>query len=120
VVDTKEEGGPYDMGKDLDALAKELAEERISRGKALKRLGAALLGGSLLAVFPGVASAAPRTCVECRCGVGNPCNVKEEFCQEIREFPAGQTCQNACSRRNLRLCGTGTAFHCRPRTCPAR
>jgi hypothetical protein len=46
-------------GKDLDALASELADERISRAKALKRIGAALLGGSLLAVFPGVALAQP-------------------------------------------------------------
>jgi hypothetical protein len=55
-------------GKDLDALAKGLAEERISRGKALKRMGAALLGGSLLAAFPGVAFARPEchTAADCR------------------------------------------------------
>jgi hypothetical protein len=34
-------------GKDLDALAEALASERISRGKALKRIGALFLGGVL-------------------------------------------------------------------------
>jgi hypothetical protein len=43
-------------GKDLDALAKGLAEERISRGGALKRMGAILLGG-LLAASPAAAFA---------------------------------------------------------------
>ena len=34
-------------GKDLDALAEALASERISRGKALKRIVALFLGGVL-------------------------------------------------------------------------
>jgi hypothetical protein len=44
-------------GKDLDALAKGLAEERISRGRALKRMGAVLFGGLLASVPMGAAFA---------------------------------------------------------------
>jgi hypothetical protein len=104
-------------GNDLDNLAMGLAEGRVSRGRALK-LFAAGLAATAFGGLTGTASAAPRTCVVCRCGTGNPCNVKEEFCTEVRRFPAETTCANACSRRNLRLCGAGQTFHCRPRTCP--
>src|SRR5215212_1950422 len=103
-------------GKDLDALAKGLAEERISRGSALKRVGAILLGG-LLAASPAAAFAAPQTCVVCQCGTGNPCNVKTTQCQQVRGFSAEVTCQNFCERRSQRLCGTGSPFHC-PHGCP--
>jgi hypothetical protein len=70
-------------GKDLDNLAKGLAEERISRGKALKRMGAALLGGSLLAAFQGVAFAQPE------CGPNRPC---AEGCTCVNA-PGGHVCQ---------------------------
>ena|SRR5829696_6962306 len=43
-------------GKDLDALAKELADERISRGQALRRIVGVLLGG-VLAATPAAAFA---------------------------------------------------------------
>jgi hypothetical protein len=103
-------------GKDLDSLAKELAEERISRGAALKRVGAALLGG-MLASIPVAAFAAPQTCVTCNCGTGNPCNVKSSFCTEIRAFPAETTCANACRKKGQKLCSAGQSFHC-PHGCP--
>jgi hypothetical protein len=74
-------------GKDLDALAKELAEERISRGTALKRVGATLLGGLLASVPMTAAFAAPRICLTCACGVGRPCNTKSQVCTEQRGFP---------------------------------
>jgi hypothetical protein len=73
-------------GKDLDALARGLAEERISRGKALKRIGVALFGG-LLASVPGAALAAgPKVRGQCpgkqpKCG-GKCC-------------PAGKVCRSA-------------------------
>jgi hypothetical protein len=102
-------------GKDLDALAKGLAEERISRGGALKRMGAALVGG-LLASIPVAAFAAPRTCVVCQCGTGRPCNVKLTQCQETRGFPATTVCQDFCTRAGQNLCGTGSPFHC-PQGC---
>jgi hypothetical protein len=107
------------MGKDLDALAKGLAEERISRGGALKRMGAVLLGGLLASVPMTAAFADPQTCVTCVCGVGRQCNAKESFCTEIRAHADEVTaCQRACSRRNRRFCGGFNAFHC-PRGCPA-
>jgi hypothetical protein len=105
-------------GKDLDALAKGLAEERISRGGALKRMGAVLLGG-LLAASPAAAFAAPQTCVTCVCGTGRPCNPKGgPVCAELREFPVGTTCEQACARENLNFCGGATKFHC-PHGCTA-
>ncbi len=106
-------------GKDLDTLAKELAEERISRGAALKRVGAALLGG-MLASIPVAAFAAPRTCATCTCGVGRPCNPKQQFCVEVgRGFPTAQDqCSDRCARAGFKFCGAGNQFHC-PRGCPA-
>jgi hypothetical protein len=107
------------VGKDLDALAKGLAEERISRGKALKRVGATLLGG-LLASIPVAAFAAPRTCATCQCGVGRPCNVKQTFCVEVgRGFPsASDQCSALCTQAGFKFCGAGTQFHC-PQGCTA-
>ncbi len=105
-------------GKDLDNLAKEMAEGRISRGTALKRMGLALFGGGLLAAFGGTALAAPQTCVTCICGVGRPCNPKSTTCTEVRGFSAEESCTAACARQNQSLCGMGNAFHC-PHGCPA-
>ena len=51
-------------GKDLDALAEALASERISRGKALKRIAALFLGGVLASAPMGAAMARP-------CGQGH-------------------------------------------------
>ena len=106
-------------GKDLDALAKGLAEERISRGSALKRLGAALVGGLLASVPMTAAFADPQTCVQCVCGVGRSCNAKETVCGEERAHEDEiRACNRACSKRNRRFCGGFTAFHC-PHGCPA-
>jgi hypothetical protein len=62
-------------GRSFDALAKGLASGDVSRGKALKLMGAALLGG-LLASIPTVAGAKPKA---------NKC-IKDKQC------PAGTTC----------------------------
>jgi hypothetical protein len=106
-------------GKDLDALAKDLAEERISRGKALKRMGAALVGGLLASVPMTAAFAAPRTCATCTCGVGRPCNPKQQFCVEVgRGFPTAQDqCSALCEQQGFKFCGAGNQFHC-PQGCP--
>jgi hypothetical protein len=104
-------------GKDLDTLAKDLAEGRVSRRGMLKWLGGALLGGSLLTAFSGAALAAPQTCVTCNCGTGNPCNMKSSFCTEVRAFPADTTCAQACAKKNQNLCSAGQSFYC-PHGCP--
>jgi hypothetical protein len=55
--------------RSFDELASGLASGDVSRGKALKLMGAALVGG-LLASIPGMAGAAPKCpgCpVGCRC-----------------------------------------------------
>jgi len=53
----REEGEAIMAGKDLDALAKGLADESISRGQALRRIVGVLLGG-VLAATPAAAFAA--------------------------------------------------------------
>jgi hypothetical protein len=61
----------------LDELAKGLANGSISRGRAIKLMGAALLGGVLFSI-PGVAWAKP----------------KPGKCNKNKQCPAGQTCVN--------------------------
>jgi hypothetical protein len=62
-------------GRYFDALAKELASGDVSRGKALKLMGAVLLGG-MLASAPTVAGAKPRA----------------NRCRKDKQCPAGTTC----------------------------
>jgi hypothetical protein len=103
------------MGESFDSMSKEMAQG-IPRRKALK-LAAAALGGTTFALLTGGrAQAAPRTCVTCLYGTGNPCNVKQSSCTEVRSFPADQSCPSPPG--NLRFCGTGQTFHC-PHGCPA-
>jgi hypothetical protein len=101
----------------FDALAKGAAKS-VTRRQTLLGLAAGL-GGVLFALFGGsTAFAAPQTCVTCVCGVGNPCNPRSNTCAEVRGFPADQTCEQACARKNQHLCSAGTAYHC-PQGCPA-
>jgi hypothetical protein len=96
----------------FDRLAEKLARARVSRRQMLRGMGLGVAGGMLAWAAPRVALADPRTCVICACGTGRPCNVKETFCAEVRGFPAEQTCEKACSKKNLNLCNAGEAFHC--------
>ena len=104
--------------RNFDSLAKGLAEERVSRGKALKLVGAAILGG-LLASIPGVALADPQTCATCVCGTGKPCNAKgAPVCTSTRGFPSPEAaCTAACQGSGKAFCGGVTQFHC-PQGCP--
>jgi hypothetical protein len=71
-------------GHDLDALARGLAEERIPRGKALKRMAVALFGGAAFAAVPTAAFAAgPKRRGQCP---GNQPKCGGRCC------PAGFTC----------------------------
>ncbi len=65
-------------GKDLDALAEGLADKRISRAQALKRIGVALLGSALGLAPMGAAFA--RQCPPGRKKCGGRC------------IPIGHTC----------------------------
>lgn len=66
--------------RSFDALAKGLASGDVSRGKALKLMGAALLGG-MLASTPTVAGAKPNA----------------NRCKNDKQCPAGTTCvSNVC------------------------
>jgi hypothetical protein len=103
------------MEERIDDLSRQLGRG-MSRRKALALAGAAL--GGTFAMVTGRAQAAPRTCVVCQCGTGQPCNVKLEQCQETRGFPATTVCQDFCQRAGQRLCGTGSPFHC-PQGCTA-
>jgi hypothetical protein len=86
----------------------------VVRGAAAAALGALGLGAA------GRVSAAPRTCATCTCGVGRPCNPRQQFCVEVgRGFPsATDQCSARCAQAGFKFCGAGTQFHC-PRGCPA-
>ena len=106
----------------FDEAANGLASGTISRGQALKLTGSALLGGGLLALFPGAASAQQggcagrpainnRECPRSRCGLSRRCRCattvrgvktcvdfgpkvcpKRDECDSTRECPRGQVC----------------------------
>ncbi len=105
------------MEEQFDRLARRLAEGKRSRRQALKLMGAAV-GGTAMALFTGRASAAPRTCLTCVCGVGRPCNPKTTVCTEQRAFPSPEAaCGEACTQAGFKFCGGVTQFHC-PHGCP--
>jgi len=104
------------MDKKVEELSRRMGHAT-SRRQALKILGVGLVGSGFLARS---ASAAPRTCATCQCGVGRPCNVKQTFCVEVgRGFPSAQDqCSARCTQAGFKFCGAGTQFHC-PQGCPA-
>ena len=99
----------------FDALTKSTASA-VNRRQAVRGIAAGLGGVFLALAGGGAAFAAPRTCVVCDCGTGQPCNVKLTQCQETRGFPANVVCQDFCTKHGQRLCGTGEPFHC-PQGC---
>lgn len=102
------------MEKLLDRMSRGMAQAT-TRRQALKAMGAGLAGSAL---FASTAGAAPRTCVTCSCGTGNPCNVKSTQCTVVRAFEDDITaCQQACAKKNQDFCGPFQAFHC-PHGCP--
>ena len=103
--------------KHFDSIVKSFgsgaSRRGVVRGAAAAALGALGLGG-------GRAAAAPRSCAICTCGVGRPCNPKQQFCVEVgRGFPSAQDqCSARCAQGGFKFCGAGSQFHC-PRGCPA-
>lgn len=112
----------------FDDLARGLADGTITRGKALRLMGAALVGGALGSVGIGEAAADPPGCKrngkackkDTQCCSGNcvnstcaacpsettPCGT--ECCQ------TGATCVNGTCCPNAQVCGTGTSLTCCP------
>ena len=90
----------------FDGLAKGLASGNLSRRKALRMLGAAMLGG-MLASVPGVALAAPCRSPRIRCG--GPC------CAEGVTTCVGKgrdkTCGPAVQDRGCCVCTGGTSLN---------
>ena len=84
---TRQEAGEHT----LDNLSRMLADESVSRARALRLLGAALVGG-LLASIPGGAKAAPLNCVDV--------------------FP--QECGRTCCPADAVCCGKGGNAFCAP------
>ena len=102
----------------FDALSK-LAAQSVSRRDTLRGM-ASVLGGALLAAVGGKSAFAmpPRICQRCTCGVGKPCNPKEQVCTETRDFPnPTAACTAACEQGGFKFCGGVEQFHC-PKGCP--
>ena len=104
------------MESSFDALAKGLANGTVSRGKALRLMGAALVGGALASI-PGMAWAAKPSCpsgVTCKgqcCPVGATCGKAKGggcTCPTGQTACGGQCVTNTCSNQ-------GEAFN--PATC---
>jgi hypothetical protein len=102
---------PTKVDRSLDDLARELATSNVSRGRALKIMGSALLG-SVLAAVPGVAWAADR-CSEGQTRCGDRCvnlKTKERHCGSCsNRCGSKQTCcQGRCVnlQRSERHCGS--------------
>jgi len=101
----------------LEVVSREMTKAR-SRREAFKIFGAGLLGASAVGAMAGTASAAPRTCLTCACGVGRPCNVKSQVCTEQRAFPnPAAACTAVCEQGGFKFCGGVVQTHC-PRGCP--
>jgi hypothetical protein len=89
---------PEARERSFDELASGLASGTLSRGKALRLMGAAVVGG-LLASLPGIAQAAPPPCQPCN-ALGTSC------CILVKGIPncceGGQVCcrwRDATGRR---------------------
>jgi hypothetical protein len=83
----------------FDEVAKGLADGTISRGRALKLTGSALLGGGLLAMFPGVAGA--QVSVQAGCA-GKP-SVNNKKCPETN-CGGNTSCFCATTVANVKTC----------------
>lgn len=84
---------PTGVDHSLDSLAKDLANGSVSRRKALRLMGGALLGGTLASI-PGMAWAKPK-----------PPPPPGKKCQRSSQCPTSQVCVNgACA------CPSGTTF----------
>jgi hypothetical protein len=97
--------------QNFDSLAKGLAEGRVTRGRALKMLGAAIFGGALTTALPGLAfGQGLGDCPPARRCHGTCCPAG----QECQGTGAGSSC--GCPTGTVE-CANGTCFNCS--TCTA-
>jgi hypothetical protein len=99
----------------FDELARGIAEGNISRGRALKLAGAAILGSTgLLSLFPGLAGAQatcePTACCECRYSEPGTTRTRRTRCILLDT--------SGCSRRQKRRLRRRCERRCRRRTPP--
>jgi hypothetical protein len=124
----------------FDEAANGLAEGTISRGRALKLTGSALLGGGLLALFPGAADAQQqecankpavnnRRCPRSRCGLSNNCrcattvrNVKTCVNFRTGACPTRNQCNSTRDCRRGKVCVVvgGCCGHPRRHLCASK
>jgi hypothetical protein len=91
----------------FDELAVGLSSGTLSRGKALKLVGAALVGG-LLASLPGIAQAAPEACPPLRQQCGRICCTADAVC-------CGKGAKAVCCPPDSTCCqGEGRTICCQP------
>jgi hypothetical protein len=91
----------------FDELAVGLSSGTLSRGKALKLVGAALVGG-LLASLPGIAQAAPEACPPLRKQCGRGCCTLDAVC-------CGKGAKAICCPADSTCCqGEGQTICCGP------
>jgi hypothetical protein len=109
----------------LDELAIGLASGSISRGKALRLMGAAVVGGALASVGMREATAAPGGCKR----NGKSCKNDDQCCSTHCEggtcaaCPSGQeACGGGCGTSNGGACSSGSeccSGNCKSNTCVA-
>jgi len=111
-------------GRAFDALAREVASGTLSRGRMLKLMGAALVGGTLGSLGIGGVAAADDSGVDCKRN-GKRCKKDHQCCSGIcSTSAAGDTCAScrspggSCAAGELcctgGICSDGT---CCPTSC---
>ena len=112
---------PEARERSFDALAKGLASGTVSRGKALKLMGATLVGGALASV-PGIAWAAPKPRPNGRrCKTNSQCvsqNCVDRVCQAGGGDPE-PTCTPSCPEGEECIGQEGTPPFCVPICTPS-
>jgi hypothetical protein len=99
----------------FDELSRGLASGNLSRGKALKLMGAALVGGTLASLGIGEAAADD----ECK-PTGKKCRKNAQCCSgncvnsTCAACPSGSTLLGSTCCPNARVCGSGTSLTCCP------
>jgi hypothetical protein len=105
----------------FDELTRGLASGTLSRGKALRLMGAALVGGALASI-PGIAWAKPNKPEGAKCNHNHQC--ASEQCVEGRCASAGPICTPSCPATcscDFAPDGTTTCVGCPPdQLCRAR